>query len=154
MKNIVLFLALLLASTQYVSASMSQFVDVTKQAGFEYVHGITPLTIGNFAELDKFVFAGGVAAGDYDNDGWVDLYVIRGSIGSNLLFRNLGNGAFEEVGSRAGLVTPKGAISSGSIFADFTGDGHLDLFVGGVGKTTPQLFRNRGDGTFENITPE
>ncbi len=41
--------------------------------------------------------AGGVAAGDYDRDGWVDLYVTRGDVGPNLLFRNRGDGSFEEV---------------------------------------------------------
>ena len=153
MKRIALLLTVLFASTQYVNAASWQFVDVTKQAGFNYQHGVTN-PIRNNLESRKLHLTGGVAAGDYDNDGWVDLYVVRGDIGPNLLFRNKGNGSFEEVSASVGLVSVKGAISSGPTFADFTGDGFLDLFVGGAGKTTPQLFRNRGDGTFENITPE
>jgi len=148
-----LLLTVLLASTQYVNAASWQFVDVTKQAGFNYQHGVSS-PIRNNLESRKLHLTGGVAAGDYDNDGWVDLYVVRGDIGPNLLFRNKGNGTFEEVSASAGLTTAEGAISSGPTFADFTGNGYLDLFVGGAGKTTPQLFKNRGDGTFENITPE
>ena len=112
--------------------------------------------------------AGGVAAGDYDGDGWVDLYVVRGDAGANLLFRNRGDGTFEEVGARAG-VDLAGARSTGPTFADFDGDGHLDLLVlallcpnkvsycDGVQKPqtgTVKLFRNRGDGTFTDVTAQ
>ncbi len=97
------------------------------------------------------LISGGVAAGDYDNDGWVDLYVVRGTTGPNLLFRNLGNGSFQEVGQSAGLAL-SGAIGSGPTFADFSGDGFLDLFIGGVSPTGVSFFLNNGDGTFSNIT--
>lgn len=153
MKRIALFLTILITSIHHVDVVAWQFVDITKQAGFDYKHGIKR-PIKSDQESQQLLFSGGVATGDYDNDGWVDLYIVRGDIGPNLLFRNLGDGTFEEVGSRAGLASPEWTIGSGPTFADFTGDGHLDLFVGGVDKTTPQLFRNRGDGTFENITPE
>lgn len=153
MKQVALLLTVLLASTQYVTAAPWQFVDVTKQAGFDYKHGIKSPIKSNH-ESRQLLFSGGVAAGDYDNDGWVDLYVVRGDIGPNLLFRNLGNGTFEEVSVNAGLSTAEGATSSGPIFADFSGDGYLDLFVGGTGKTAPRLYRNRGDGRFEDITPK
>lgn len=153
MKPCSLLLAVLLISTQYAIAAPWKFVDVTQQAGFNYQHGMID-PIKNNLKSRILHMTGGVAAGDYDGDGWVDLYVVRGDIGPNLLFRNKGNGTFEERSVKAGLVSEKGAVSSGPTFADFTGDGLLDLFVGGAGKTTPQLFRNRGNGTFENMTPE
>ncbi len=121
------------------------FADVTAQAGLAYEHGY--FVIDN----DLILMAGGAAAGDYDNDGWVDLYVIRGDIGPNLLFRNLGDGTFEEVGAEAG-VDLYFARGCGPIFADLNGDGWLDLFVGGVDATMPSVFQNNGDGTFSNIT--
>ncbi|MCH7518578.1 MAG: CRTAC1 family protein [Candidatus Dadabacteria bacterium] len=124
-----------------------RFTNVTIQAGLIYVHGF----IAGGPATEPQLISGGVAAGDYDNDGWVDLYVVRGTIGANLLFRNLGNGSFEEVGESAGLAL-SGTIGSGPTFADFSGDGFLDLFIGGVSPTKVSLFLNNGDGTFSNIT--
>jgi hypothetical protein len=92
-----------------------------------------------------------VAAGDYDGDGWVDLYVVRGDIGPNLLFRNRGDGTFEEVGAAAGVAL-SGVRSSGPLFADLDGDGRLDLVVGGVEGTPVSVFHNNGDGTFADVT--
>lgn len=94
---------------------------------------------------------GGAAAGDYDGDGWLDLYVVRGDIGPNLLFRNRGDGTFEERGARAG-VDQLGGVGCGPLFADLDGDGWLDLIVGGFGARSVNVFRNRGDGTFDDIT--
>ena len=117
------------------------FTDVTVDAGLNYQHG--------YAEHDMLGFmTGGVAAGDYDGDGHTDLYVIRGNIGPNLLFRGFGDGTFEEVGATAGTDLAE-ADGSGPTFADLDGDGCLDLFVGGINGHPSVLFRNRCDGTFE-----
>ncbi len=124
-----------------------RFTNVTNQAGFDYAHGF----ITNGPQGEPQLITGGVATGDYDNDGWVDLYVARGTIGPNLLFKNLGNGTFQEVGQSAGLDL-SGAIGSGPTFADFSGDGFLDLFIGGVFPTKVSVFQNNGNGTFTNIT--
>jgi hypothetical protein len=129
------------------SGTNIRFTNVTIQAGLIYVHGF--ISGGLFSEPK--LISGGVAAGDYDNDGWVDLYVVRGTIGPNLLFKNLGNGSFQEVGQSAGLAL-SGTIGSGPTFADFSGDGFLDLFIGGVFPTEVSFFLNNGDGTFSNIT--
>src|SRR5262249_40240600 len=88
------------------------FTEVTAEAGLSYQHGYTAGP--GFREPSEN--AGGVAAGDYDGDGWVDLYVVRGDIGPNLLFRNLGDGTFEEVGAAAGVAL-SGVRSSGPLFA-------------------------------------
>ncbi len=122
------------------------FQDVTSLAGFNYSHGyISGQPQGEFQ-----LIAGGVAAGDYDNDGWIDLYAIRGDIGPNLLFRNLGNGTFAEVGANAG-VDLNGILGSGPLFWDYDGDGYLDLFVGGLNSNAVTLFRNIKNGKFEVV---
>src|SRR5216117_3572891 len=117
-------------------------------AGLTYQHGYAqpPCPSCNTAWV-----AGGVAAWDYDGDGWVDLYAVHGDIGPNLLFHNRGDGTFEEVGASAGVALV-GALGSGPTFADVDGDGRLDLLVLGVGGTRPTLFRNQGDGTFKDVT--
>ncbi|MEM7008108.1 MAG: CRTAC1 family protein [Thermodesulfobacteriota bacterium] len=123
------------------------FTDITLQAGLNYSHGF--VTSGPVSEPQ--LISGGVAAGDYDNDGWVDIYVVRGPAGPNLLFKNNGNGTFSEVGQAAG-VDVDNEIGSGPTFADFSGDGYLDLFIGGIFPTKPRLFLNDGDGTFTDIS--
>ncbi len=134
------------------------FKDVTRQAGLEIeMYGI------------------GVAVGDYDNDGFADLYIT--CYGQNRLFHNNGNGTFSEVTKLAGLEGYTN-LSTSALWFDYDRDGHLDLLVANYvrwspetdiycsldGKTksycTPEaytgttcwLFRNRGDGTFEDVT--
>ena len=90
---------------------------------------------------------------DYNNDGWLDIFVMRGGWEfpmRNSLLRNNGDGTFTDVTRAAGLQS--GAHSTHSAaWADFDNDGWLDLFVGHE-FTPSQLFRNRGDGTFEDVT--
>jgi len=139
---------LLLPIFVHVTSAAPTFVDVTVQSGLDYSHGFQAGAFNN-----RRAMSGGVAAGDFDGDGWVDLYVARGDIGPNLLFRNLGNGHFEEIGALAGVALP-GTRLSGPTFADFDGDGWLDLATGGVEDEPVRMLRNRGDGTFEDVTTE
>jgi hypothetical protein len=118
--------------------------------------------------------------GDYNNDGWNDLFVTY--YGQNALFRNNGNGTFTEVTKEAGLLQDRLRWNSGCTFVDYDKDGRLDLFVGNYIdldlKTTPTpedahctykgivvacgppgleggrnlLYRNKGDGTFEDVS--
>ena len=74
----------------------------------------------------------GCTFGDYDNDGWTDIYVTN--FGPNRLFRNRGNGTFEDVSERAGVDDPR--LSSSAAFADVNADGWLDLYVGNYVKFT------------------
>jgi enediyne biosynthesis protein E4 len=146
-RRIALLLAgLLLLMPARIPAQPWRFVDVTIDAGLGYQHGFTAPRVS----VRRMLLAG-VAAGDYDNDGWIDLYAIRGDIGPNLLFRNTHDGRFEDVAGAAGVAID-GAIESGALFADFDGDGWLDLFVGGLEDTPNRLFRNAGDGTFVDAT--
>jgi len=133
------------------------FTDVTREAGLAIaMYGI------------------GVAVADYDNDGNEDIYIA--CLGPNHLYRNLGNGRFLDVTSRAGVGDP--SFSTAAAWFDYDNDGKLDLFVAnyvdwsvekdqfcsldGKNKSyctpqsyqgeSPTLYRNKGDGTFENVT--
>jgi enediyne biosynthesis protein E4 len=134
------------------------FTDVTHKAG-----------------LDIEMFGLGVAVGDYDNDGYDDLFVT--AYGQSHLFHNNGNGTFTDVTQKSGLLGPK-EFSTSAAWVDYDKDGHLDLVVGNYVQWTPgtdlyctldgksksyctpesykgtavRLWHNRGDGTFENVT--
>jgi hypothetical protein len=100
----------------------------------------------------------GIALLDYDGDGWLDIYVVNGATMPGLdktdekfhnrLFRNRGDGTFEDVTARAG-VAGKG-YELGTAAADYDNDGDTDLFVAGLRANI--LYRNEGDGTFEDVT--
>ncbi|MDB4888923.1 MAG: ASPIC/UnbV domain protein [Gemmatimonadetes bacterium] len=83
---------------------------------------------------------------DFDNDGWLDLFVIGGE-GKNHLFRNSGNGTFTEVTAKAGIGDTKGAQKA--FFFDLDHDGDLDLLLIGTQRT---VYRNNLDGTFTEAT--
>ncbi len=136
------------------------FTDVTRKAG-----------------IATRLYGMGVAAADYDNDGFVDLYVT--GYGRNVLYHNNGNGTFTDVTDRAGVRGS--AWSTSAAWADFDGDGFLDLAVVRYVDTTPEptffcgdrsvnrrdycdpqlyppspmmLFHNNGNGTFTDISKD
>lgn len=139
------------------------FVDQTQEAG-----------------LDVSFYGMGVSAGDMDRDGDLDLYIT--AVGANHLFLNDGSGRFSEVAEAGGAAGGAGDWSTSSVWIDFDRDGWLDLFVcnyvkwsreidievgfqlTGVGRAYgppmdfagafPSLFRNRGDGTFEDVSEQ
>ncbi|MCD6167221.1 VCBS repeat-containing protein, partial [bacterium] len=89
--------------------------------------------------------------GDYNNDGFVDLYVVNFESGeSNILFRNNGNETFTDVTSEAGVEGGPYQKSRSAAWGDFNNDGYLDLFVNNQGSDF--LYRNNGDGTFTDVT--
>jgi enediyne biosynthesis protein E4 len=134
------------------------FSDVTREAG-----------------LHAQFYGMGVAIGDYNNDGFADIYVT--AVGQNRLFQNTGRGRFEDVTEKSGLGNRPG-FSSSSLWFDYDRDGFLDLFVCNYVRWSPEtdvfcsadgkrksyctpeayhgttcwLFHNRGDGTFEDVT--
>jgi hypothetical protein len=94
----------------------------------------------------------GVIAADYDDDGDVDLYVANDAM-ENYLYRNEGNGTFTDTGLESGTafsVDGDSSASMGGEFADFDRDGDLDLLVPDIRNNN--LYRNLGDGFFEDVT--
>ena len=98
----------------------------------------------------NMVSGGGLAAGDYDGDGHCDLYFCNRG-GENALFRNLGNGRFENATPAAGAACV-GRSSTGATFSDINGDGLPDLLVNSFFGTN-SCFLNLGSGRFTNATP-
>ena len=90
----------------------------------------------------------GTVFGDYDNDGWLDLYVTNH--GANVLYRNNGDGTFSEATLEAGVGDAQKGV--GTTFVDYDNDGFLDLYVVNWGANV--LYRNNGDGTFADVTFE
>jgi hypothetical protein len=130
-----------------------KFVDTTTSTGIWFTAGM--LAEPTPGDIER-VAPSGAAAGDYDGDGDVDLFIVRGDVGPNLLYRNDGNMVFTDVAAAAGLDYTGGAATKlthgGPMFADIDGDRDLDLFVGGLGGHPSMLFENNGDGTFTDVT--
>ena len=111
----------------------------------------------NIIEYLYFYNGGGVAAGDINNDGLTDIYFTANQR-SNKLYLNKGNFVFEDITEEAG-VAGVGNWKTGTAMADVNGDGHLDIFVCGVGNYKKfngrnQLLVNNGDLTFSDKTEE
>ena len=130
----------------------SRLVDVGREAGL--VH---PVIYGEVAKKDYIVETVGCGCAfiDYDNDGWMDLFVLCGNrlgtpaVGaSNRLYKNNRNGTFTDVTEKAGLLS-SGWASSVCV-GDYNNDGFDDLLVTFWGGFT--LYRNNGDGTFSDVT--
>ena len=139
------FLCLLALPT--AAAAQWTFVDVTAFAQIDFTHGYVTVSVS-----EPMMISGGVAAGDYDGDGYVDLFISQGDIGPNMLYRNLGAlGKFREEGAQAGVANGP-AMSCGPIFGDRDGDGWLDLLVGGVEGTPASVYSNQGNRTFADIS--
>lgn len=142
------------------------FTDVTREAG---------LTHSGWGQ--------GCCVGDFDNDGFDDLFVSYW--GKNVLYRNNGDGTFEDVSGDAGVAGSGNRWGAGCCFLDYDRDGHLDLFVSNYVNFSPEispgpggaeacwynnlkvacgpqgfaggtnlLYRNRGDGTFEDVSEQ
>src|SRR5206468_1019755 len=91
----------------------------------------------------------GVAVGDYDNDGWPDLYVTN--FGKNRLYHNNHDGTFTDVSEKAGVADKNAYYGLTAVFADLNNDGKPDLAV--ANDSTPNyLYINKGNGTFEDAS--
>ncbi len=129
----------------------AQFTNVTETAGIHWTHAKASNGISTILEE-----AGpGVCAGDFDGDGFEDIYFVngrdlygRGVQLRNALYHNNGNGTFTDVTDKAGV--PGNAYGLGCVWGDYDNDGHPDLYITQYGKNI--LYRNNGNGTFTDVT--
>jgi len=92
----------------------------------------------------------GIAVGDFNNDGYDDFYVSF-LVGKNQLYKNKGDGTFEEIGEVSGVALPDSIQTETAVWGDINNDGWVDLYIGN-NKTSDQLFLNLGNEQFQNIT--
>jgi len=124
------------------------FVDAVLSSGVTFDHHVVD-DAGFTYKAAHYDHGNAVASADVDGDGWLDLYWTTQG-GENELWRNLGDGRFENITKRAG-VGLKDRISVGASFADVDNDGDPDLFVTTV-RYGNHLFQNQGDGVFKDVT--
>jgi hypothetical protein len=136
-------------STPTATPQTAGFTDMsTARAGITFSNTLpTRLMTENYNLMN----GSGVAAGDFDGDGWCDLYFCAIN-GTNALYRNRGNWQFEDVTATAGLRMA-GLHSTGAILSDIDGDGDLDLLVATLGSGV-HSFANEGNGRFRETTGE
>jgi tetratricopeptide (TPR) repeat protein len=133
-----------------------RFTDDAQTAGLNFVHenGGAPGRL-----IPPVTASGGVGLIDFDSDGWLDVYCVQGGTfppagkaprSGDRLFRNRGNGSFEDVTASSGIGMMAGGYGHGVAVGDYDNDGHPDLFV--TRWRAYALYRNRGDGTFDDVT--
>ncbi|MBI4515589.1 MAG: CRTAC1 family protein [Deltaproteobacteria bacterium] len=138
------------------SPTPPQFTDVAEAAGIRFKHNFGADKLENVL----MTTGSGAALCDFDNDGWLDAFLVNGTFfdadgkpradkfTTHALYRNLKNGKFEDVTKAAGLAQP--SYGQGVTCTDFDGDGFVDLFITNYGPN--RLYRNRGNLAFEDVT--
>jgi hypothetical protein len=149
------------AETATPSPSSSEeglhFRDVAPQAGIDFLHSIGDDELSNLVESS----GGGAAFLDFDRDGHLDLYATNGAFidgfsggqrpkapYTNRLYRNRGDGTFEDVTTRARVGDT--GYGMGVVVGDYNNDGYPDIYVSNYGPNV--LYHNEGDGTFSDVT--
>ena len=144
------------------ASSAPTFTDVTEASGIGFRHENSPTASKYLIET----MGGGVAVFDYDNDGRLDVFFVNGAAladpmpagaepdksaarFANRLYRNKGDGTFDDVTRRAGLGAARG-YGMGVAVGDYDNDGSEDVYVTNYGANV--LYRNNGDGTFTDVT--
>ena len=135
------------------SSALPKFVDATAAVGIHFAH----VNGGSGRSYYVEIYGSGAAFVDYDSDGDEDLYLVNGAVlpgflerrvPQNALYRNRGNGKFEEITAQAGVGDA--GYGMGVCAGDYNNDGHVDLYVTNFGANV--LYRNGGDGSFVDAT--
>src|SRR5215216_3340590 len=137
----------------FVDGAPVIFNDITSRTGIKFLHRAgTPEK-----RYLPDTASGGVALFDYDNDGWLDVYLVNGStvealnakakVPRSALYRNKGDGTFTDVTDRAGVENERWGFGAAS--GDYDNDGWTDIYVTNLGRN--RLYRNNGDGTFTDV---
>lgn len=134
------------------------FVDVTTEVGLDFTHSYGDSDFSNLIEA----IGAGVSWLDYDGDGWMDVYLVTGKYKQGLsegqttghsplnrLYRNRGDGTFEDVTRKAGVGCDD-CYSMGVVVGDYDNDGWSDIYVTNYGRNV--LYHNNGNGTFSDVT--
>ncbi len=156
MKLLSLFAIAIISSAALAQARVTYEEVALKTSGITWVHDNGRSDARHLPET----CGGGGLFFDYNNDGWLDIYFVTGgpadfygpkTPSKNALYRNNGDGTFTDVADKAGVACGQlGQFGMGAAAADFDGDGWQDLYVTNYGKNV--LFRNKGDGTFADVT--
>jgi len=139
------------------AANDDYFQEIGQEIGLDFIHSIGDKDLTNIVESS----GGGAAFLDYDQDGYIDLYVTSGTwkeglssgekpdkMPENHLYHNRGDGTFEDVTKKTGVGGPW--YSMGVTVGDYNNDGYPDLYVSNYGPNV--LYKNNGNGTFTDVT--
>jgi hypothetical protein len=145
------------SATSVPAASNDFFQEIGSEIGLNFIHSIGSDDLTNIIESD----GGGAVFLDFDQDGLIDIYACSGTwiegfskgekpaeLPGNHLYRNLGNGTFEDVTKKAGVSGYW--YSMGATSGDFNNDGYPDLYISNYGPNI--LLKNNGNGTFSDVT--
>lgn len=145
------------SATSVLSPNDDFFQEIGQEIGLDFVHSIGDDELTNIIQSD----GGGAAFLDFDQDGYIDIYACSGTwlegvsksekpaqLPGNHLYRNKGNGTYEDVTKKAGVGGPW--FSMGVTVGDFNNDGHPDIYISNYGPNV--LLKNNGNGTFSDVT--
>jgi len=156
MRTTIALIATIAAACAVPAAAQVRYTDVTATSGIDFVHARGDRPVPPLLPGQNERFGVGAAVADYDNDGYHDVYLPNSLGHPNRLFRNRGDGTFEDVTDAAGVGHL--GFSKQALWVDLDNDGFKDLVVCNDttaledGFPTGRIYKNLGDGTFEDVT--